>query len=84
MEDIHYQNQKQYCQQNKVPMFASSSCSHTYSWVRDNLYGKEQTLGEMLVDKYGHDRAFIMSSKDRKSTRLNSSHIPLSRMPSSA
>ena len=28
-----------------------------------------------------HDR---LRSKDRKSTRLNSSHIPLSRMPSSA
>ena len=33
-----------------------------------------QNLGEMLV-KMGIDR---------KSTRLNSSHIPLSRMPSSA
>ena len=28
--------------------------------------------------------SFHMGSKDRKSTRLNSSHIPLSRMPSSA
>ena len=28
--------------------------------------------------------AFIISTGDRKSTRLNSSHIPLSRMPSSA
>ena len=27
---------------------------------------------------------FIQEKKDRKSTRLNSSHIPLSRMPSSA
>ena len=27
---------------------------------------------------------FINQKKDRKSTRLNSSHIPLSRMPSSA
>ena len=30
------------------------------------------------------DMADHMISKDRKSTRLNSSHIPLSRMPSSA
>ena len=29
-------------------------------------------------------RAFISTAQDRKSTRLNSSHIPLSRMPSSA
>ena len=27
---------------------------------------------------------YSITSKDRKSTRLNSSHIPLSRMPSSA
>ena len=30
------------------------------------------------------DGAYIGSLSDRKSTRLNSSHIPLSRMPSSA
>ena len=29
-------------------------------------------------------RTFDLGPKDRKSTRLNSSHIPLSRMPSSA
>ena len=32
--------------------------------------------------KYGENS--IVYLKDRKSTRLNSSHIPLSRMPSSA
>ena len=30
------------------------------------------------------DSTNVKSMKDRKSTRLNSSHIPLSRMPSSA
>ena len=30
------------------------------------------------------DRPDLMPTADRKSTRLNSSHIPLSRMPSSA
>ena len=30
------------------------------------------------------DRSARISPTDRKSTRLNSSHIPLSRMPSSA
>ena len=34
-----------------------------------------------IADKSGIDRRII---RDRKSTRLNSSHIPLSRMPSSA
>ena len=29
-------------------------------------------------------RSFVLRKPDRKSTRLNSSHIPLSRMPSSA
>ena len=32
----------------------------------------------------GQDLGNLMELKDRKSTRLNSSHIPLSRMPSSA
>ena len=31
-----------------------------------------------------HMRYELIPLKDRKSTRLNSSHIPLSRMPSSA
>ena len=31
-----------------------------------------------------NEKLSIGSNKDRKSTRLNSSHIPLSRMPSSA
>jgi hypothetical protein len=62
MDDVYYQNQKQYCQQNNVPMFASRNCSHTYPWVRDDLYGKLQTLGEMLVDKYGEEKAFTISS----------------------
>ena len=32
----------------------------------------------------GNYEGHIEKAKDRKSTRLNSSHIPLSRMPSSA
>ena len=38
--------------------------------VMPRWYGKRQRLAELPID--------------RKSTRLNSSHIPLSRMPSSA
>ena len=38
------------------------------------------------IDDHGHGThvAATAAGKDRKSTRLNSSHIPLSRMPSSA
>ena len=32
----------------------------------------------------GDEEKKMMAEQDRKSTRLNSSHIPLSRMPSSA
>ena len=40
------------------------------------------TTGQILRQQL---RPFLMGdAKDRKSTRLNSSHIPLSRMPSSA
>ena len=36
------------------------------------------------LQKYGNIYSRIGNPTDRKSTRLNSSHIPLSRMPSSA
>lgn len=62
MDNIHYDNQKLYCETNKLPFFASSSCNHTYGWVRDDRYGKLQTLSEMLVEKHGDDKAFIISS----------------------
>ena len=46
-------------------------------------------LDKLTVDYYGSPTpiqqvANITVPEDRKSTRLNSSHIPLSRMPSSA
>ena len=50
-------------------------------------------MDSVFHDKLPHDhgRAFAVNgelskgkARDRKSTRLNSSHIPLSRMPSSA
>ena len=41
---------------------------------------KTKTLGEFNMAV----QALRSSCRDRKSTRLNSSHIPLSRMPSSA
>ena len=44
------------------------------------------TYGKFVAEPF--ERGFVVtvgnSLRDRKSTRLNSSHIPLSRMPSSA
>ena len=42
--------------------------------------------GELVTLKYDFDGNLLWDRRheDRKSTRLNSSHIPLSRMPSSA
>jgi hypothetical protein len=62
MEDIHYQNQRLFCEKQNIPMFANQSCSHTYSGVQGELYGKRQTLGEMLVEKYGAEEAFKISA----------------------
>ena len=39
---------------------------------------------QALIDPMDPERKMRMFTTDRKSTRLNSSHIPLSRMPSSA
>ena len=43
-----------------------------------DLVAEQGVLGGMLLSKDA------IADVDRKSTRLNSSHIPLSRMPSSA
>ena len=40
--------------------------------------------GVPLADADQLSREILLPGSDRKSTRLNSSHIPLSRMPSSA
>jgi hypothetical protein len=64
MEDIYYENQKVYCERNNLPMFASQSCNHTYPWVRGEKFGKRQTFGEMLVEKFGEKEAAIVSSSE--------------------
>ena len=38
----------------------------------------------ILAEKFINSRNVVMILRDRKSTRLNSSHLKLSRMPSSA
>ena len=62
-EDIHYENQRIYCENNKLPLFASRSCNHSYGWNRErDNYGVLQTLGEILVQRYGKDKALELSS----------------------
>ena len=62
MDNIHYDNQRIYCNNNDVPFFASSSCNHEYDWVSDHRYGHLQTLSEMLIERYGDDKAFVIAS----------------------
>lgn len=63
-EDIHYENQRIYCENNKLPFFASRNCNHSYGWNRErDNHGVLQTLGEILVEKYGsEEEAFKISS----------------------
>ena len=61
-----------------------AACS-SFKWLMGDfglgfLYVKESVLPRLTRPVVGYYQA----PKDRKSTRLNSSHIPLSRMPSSA
>ena len=58
-----------------------------YRWKRhDSLTIRGNKWYRHSQSKGGAPIDFVMEffGKDRKSTRLNSSHIPLSRMPSSA
>jgi len=61
--DVHYENQKLYCINNNLPMFASRRCNHINSWSFDKgNEGVLQTLGESLIDKYGFEEAFRVSA----------------------
>ena len=50
--------------------------------LEDSLEDLVKSGAQVVVD-FTHPDS-VMKNLDRKSTRLNSSHIPLSRMPSSA
>ena len=61
--DVYYQNQELFCRERKLPLFAYSNCSHRYRWMTNSdKYGVNQTLGEMLVEKYGEEEAFKISA----------------------
>ena len=52
----------------------------------DHVFGIPGTQNLAFLDalRSTPEIRFILTRQDRKNTRLNSSHIPLSRMPSSA
>ena len=56
---------------------------YTVPWIRWDR-GPGAPDQAVLLDLPGTRAYFFWIEIDRKSTRLNSSHIPLSRMPSSA
>ena len=74
-----------------VSLFAASEKEWQEAWNDAYARGKLEvsvTFGrvDILTDEYAIevDHVHKFHEGDRKSTRLNSSHIPLSRMPSSA
>jgi hypothetical protein len=68
VEDLYYENQRIFCEQKKVPLFASRSCDHSYGWNRErDNHGVLQTLGEILLERYG--------SEDEASRISSSTHI---------
>ena len=61
--DIHYENQKIYCANNKLPLFAHSICHHNYSWKSyEDVKDAPTKLGDILIDKYGKEKAFEISA----------------------
>ena len=88
-----YSIQKDHCKSQRLPWNdakAQSSAKDAF----DRLFNLKWTppgrglwvMGTPLVNQYKNSAALQNCAfvSDRKSTRLNSSHIPLSRMPSSA
>ena len=52
--------------------------------LRNKIYEPDIRIDDLLEGDVEAILIFLRNTSDRKSTRLNSSHIPLSRMPSSA
>ena len=62
-----------------ITLTASLDDSQASAQMRELLNEVAEQSNKITVETNGNDKHL-----DRKSTRLNSSHIPLSRMPSSA
>ena len=58
--------------------------SGKYELIIQSSDNKESYVAGAIGPLPDANKKLIITSRDRKSTRLNSSHIPLSRMPSSA
>ena len=71
-------------------VMVNASGHHQFGYEREELLGKSVEMlipGPFRSDHRQHRAGFIKAPQvrsDRKSTRLNSSHIQKSRMPSSA
>jgi hypothetical protein len=57
-----YENQKVFCEQNKLPLFANRSCSHDVSWGGD-YHDKPTEFDDMLRDRYGEQAEIISMSQ---------------------
>ena len=67
----------------KVPQLSESVAEATLlQWKKKA--GEAVAADEILIEIETDKVVLEVPAPDRKSTRLNSSHIPLSRMPSSA
>jgi pimeloyl-ACP methyl ester carboxylesterase len=60
-----------------------AAMDHTV-WALQTRYFAHHGRNVLAIDLPGHGRSAGPALADRKSTRLNSSHVALSRMPSSA
>ena len=67
-----------------APHFNGSKkeAAHAVEIIFDSITRNIQKGEDVTINDFGKFKK--VDRKDRKSTRLNSSHIPLSRMPSSA
>ena len=70
----------------ETPTFPIANDHNPFGTAQPNMQTAAiDGLHQLLLGRDASDAEFnAMRNKDRKSTRLNSSHIPLSRMPSSA
>ena len=88
MLDTHF-SEEDYAYMDRHPQVMGESLEHYFNRVRGrkgdyHTFGSALgDIGNLAVELMGAKRGYN-KRKDRKSTRLNSSHTDISRMPSSA
>ena len=82
-QTIHYTNNSTVIIKKEMITLDTLTKSHNFfgNWKDHGLMKLDTQGSELLILKGSSE---FLSSKDRKSTRLNSSHTDISRMPSSA